>query len=157
MAMRQLIGTLSGGGSKRVQSAEGDAILDALENEPGKVHVILTKNSGIPYREDPTKFIRAYTDDGVDSSFNMLFVQTILDTHGSVALIEAHEMGHSLALTSRNPDRGKHDPGPFPPGHPGLMKSGSPDPVTGVLPRNPGRWLPHEDWKTANEKAPDYE
>lgn len=37
------------------------------------------------------------------------------------------------------------------------MISGSPDPITGIPPANPGRWLRHEDWETANLKAVDYE
>lgn len=135
-----------------VSGGETNAIAGAVDNLPGKVHVILAKNSGVPYPTYSTKFVRAATGE----VFNLLFVKTIVDTGGSVALTEAHEMGHSLDLTSRNPDGGAHDPGPFPPGTDGLMKSGSPDPLTGILP-NPGRWLPHEDWETANVKARDYE
>jgi Big-like domain-containing protein/fibronectin type III domain protein len=141
----------------RVQDDEGATIIEALADEPGAVHVILTRESGHPYPTDATKFVRALTGGQIGGAFNMLFVQTIVGAQGTVALVEAHEMGHALGLTSRNPDAGGHDPGPFPPGTDGLMKSGAPDPVTGVLPANPGRWLPHEDWETANLTAVDYE
>ena len=38
----------------------------------------------------------------------------------------------------------------------GLMKTGAKNPITGLLPPSPGRWLPHEDWRKANEQSDDY-
>ena len=65
----------------------------------------------------------------------------------------AHELGHVLALSwlyiSSDPH---HDPGPFPDGTCGLMKSGQP--VGGLRSPMPcGKWLRHQDWEAANDKA----
>jgi hypothetical protein len=60
----------------------------------------------------------------------------------------AHEIAHRLRLSTRNDlDLGSegdfHDPGPFPSGTTGLIRSGQ----RGGL----GKWLRHEDWHKAND------
>ena len=133
------------------QDDDCNKIGDALESRAGKIHVFMTKRSGKPYPTDPTKFIRAIT--GGDKPKNtFLLLDTIISARGAVDLVEAHEMGHALGLTARNPDRGGHDPGPFPE-KTGLMESGSPDSTTHEEPANPGRWLPHEDWKASKYRS----
>jgi hypothetical protein len=139
----------------RVQNDEMKTIVGKLRDASGKVKVILTKNSGYRYDNDPTKFVRGYQIPVPSFDGSMLFTDTILAAGGDVGLVAAHEMGHVLDITDRLRDETDHDPGPFPAGTGGLMRSGAP--AGGVLPANPGLWLPHEDWKKANEEARKYE
>lgn len=87
----------------------------------------------------------------------VVFVQTTIDAQGSSAIVLAHEIGHILNLTTRGSDSDPyHDPGPFPPGTDGLMKTGKLD-ANGNIPPEPGRWLPHEEWHEASNQAKNYE
>ncbi len=135
---------------------EATTITQNLSSLPGVIHIYLTKSSGVHYGDNSTSYVRAFTGGNGNLPYNMLFVNTIIAAGGAVDLIEAHEMGHALGLTTRNPDDDHHDPGPFPNGTAGLMESGAPNSVTGAEPANPGRWLPHEDWKAANDSAKNY-
>ncbi len=123
-----------------------------------KVDFILMEESGIPYPSDPNKFVRGtlFKLDNFHEG-RIIFVKTTNEAGGDVKIVVAHEMGHILGLTTRNPTavsgNDDHDPGPFPPTTDGLMKSGQPDPNTGILPKEPGLWLPHEDWTAANTGA----
>ena len=140
----------------RAQPDEVATIAQTLSSQPGRIHIYLTKTSGHPYGKNSTTYTRGYnTLDANGNPFSILFVNTIIAGGGTVDLIGAHEMGHDLGLSVRVTDD-VHDPGPFPIGTDGLMKSGAPDPTTGILPANPGRWLSHEDWKAANDNAKDY-
>ncbi len=141
----------------KMQSTEVGSILDALEPEQVTIKVILAKNSGLSYPNDPTHYARgASNNQTISRSFGILFVADCDASDVDVSVAAAHEVGHVLDCTVRNPDIGDHDPGPFPIalGADGLMKSG--DPNNGILPK-PGRWLAHEDWDKANYMAKDYE
>jgi len=122
--------------------------IDALVATPfwsGQVNGMFVKESGIPYPSDTNFMVR-----GVhlhEASGGVLCTANI-GSYASLGI--AHEIGHELFLATHNDDGGGHDAGPWPDGEESLMRSGSP--VNGVLP-NPGRWLRHEDWKTANDEA----
>ena len=132
------------------------AVSTDLTNEAGKVHIYLLRNSGKAYDDDPTKFQRAKMGIHNGKPYCALYVQTILDSDGTVERVAGHEIGHIFDLSRRNSDSGDHDPGPFPKsvGADGLMKSGVP--VNGLLPPEPGLWLPHEDWEHANKAADEF-
>ena len=75
----------------------------------------------------------------------------------SMKRIAAHEFGHFLTMSTRDPIWNKgplfwktgHDPDQYPAGSSKLMKIG-----TGLkIDPGSGRWTRHEDWKAANERA----
>ena len=66
-------------------------------------------------------------------------------------LVIAHEFGHLLGLATKpDPEGGRHDTPPWPPGEESLMRRGPG--TTGVM-AIPGKWLRHEDWRKANMEA----
>jgi len=121
-----------------------------LQNKPGKLKIVLMNRSNMDYASpDPNFKVAAQSLQGAKISF--LFIQTILNRPGEVVkTVAAHEIGHLLDLTCRNADAGGHDTGAAPQGTDLLMKPGTP--VGGNAPTL-GRWLPHEDWIRANERA----
>jgi hypothetical protein len=112
----------------------------------GQVRVFLFKNSGVAYQGYPNSFVRGFTPD--------VFGQSLYSVVFSSEMVEntfAHEVGHQLNIPVRDSAPGEHDPGPWPEGEEGLMKSGAP--VGNVWPVPTGKWLRQEDWKEANDKA----
>jgi Bacterial Ig domain/Bacterial TSP3 repeat len=121
--------------------------------------LVLALNSGIGLEVNPALRVRGR---GLSDREAIVFTAT----SGLVTdLIACHELGHRLNLSTfglQDPNDEdpahqnllKHDPGPFPAEtistHGGLMQSGE---VIGDHRNQPGRWLPHADWKQANEQA----
>lgn len=140
----------------KLEEVEGNTIADALGNNTDNIQIYLTKASGVVYESDTNQYVRGFSG-GDTQKFSFVCVNTITSGSGSVDLVAAHEVGHDLDLAFRNRTNGGHDPGPFPPESQatglGLMISGAPNSITHVAPANPGRWLPHEDWRHANESA----
>jgi hypothetical protein len=85
-----------------------------------------------------------------NTTYSVVFTE---GTVGHTALTIAHEVGHRLGLAAHD-DGGGHDAGPWPSGEESLMRSGQPTgaPSAPTFPV-PGRWLRHEDWKKANDRA----
>jgi len=135
---------------RMVTDAEMNQVVAQLQNKPGKLKIVLMNRSNMDYASpDPNFKVAAQSLQGAKISF--LFIQTILNRPGEVVkTVAAHEIGHLLDLTCRNADAGGHDTGAAPQGTDLLMKPGTP--VGGNAPTL-GRWLPHEDWIRANERA----
>jgi hypothetical protein len=126
-------------GSGEVDSWEIATIDQAAAGFDAPLRLVLAEKYGLTSNGDP--FPR-----GIGLETPRACLVFVHDSGIYAATIAGHEIGHLLNLSFYSHDDAKHDPGPFPAGTEGLMQPGSGS-------NHPGRWLGHDDWRTANETA----
>ena len=117
----------------------------------GQRRLFFVKNSGITYAQDPTRFVRGNAYPTLVGTFDgFVFTVNCAQAGDSMSLVAAHEMGHTLNLSTRRDWWGqRHDIGPY--GEPhvrGLMQPGLNQSLQ--IQNIPSVWMRREDWWEAN-------